>query len=518
MKRIRISLRPAGIWMGAFLLAEALAFPAISPSQPLAQGQNKFVGNIISTGLAIRPDFATYWNQVTAENAGKWGSVESAPGVYNWTGLDNIYNYAVSHGFPYKHHNLIWGSQQPGFMTGLDSASQYQEIENWFINCGSRYPQAKFWDVVNEPLHAPPSYKNALGGDGVTGWDWVIKAFRLARLWLAAGAKLHLNEYSVINDNAANANFLQIINLLKTRGLIDGIGVQGHHFEIDGGASTSTMQNNLNNLAATGLPIYITELDINQQSDSVQLQRYQTFFPVLYGHPGVYGITLWGYAQNEVWRPYTHLVLTGGAERPALKWLRKYLATPLQPLLVSPVGTVGEPRNAVLRWRPSALAASYRIQVSTNTIFTAVLVDSAVADTILRLNPLAANSTFYWRASASNDSGVSPYSVTGSFGTGNQIVGVEAAGGLPGEFRLSQNYPNPFNPATQIGYAVPERSRVSLRVYDVLGKEVATLFDGVRPAGEYVAEFNGKGLSSGIYFYRLVSGRFVETKKLVLMK
>ncbi len=500
------------------LFAALILLHSLSAAQPLAQGQKKFVGNIIRTSFAVRPDFLSYWNQVTAENAGKWGSVESSPGVYNWTDLDNTYNYAIAHSLPYKHHNLIWGQQQPGFMTGLDSASQYQEIENWIHEVGSRYPLARFCDVVNEPLHAPPSYKNALGGDGVTGWDWVIKAFQLARRWLSSATKLHLNEYSVINDNSANASFLQVVNLLKTRGLIDGIGVQGHYFEIDGGASTLTLQTNLDNLAATGLPVYITELDINQQSDSVQLQRYQTIFPVLYGHPGVYGITLWGYWQNEVWRPYTYVQNTNLSERPALRWLRKYLATPVQPLLVSPIGTTGEPRNAVLRWHPSPLAASYRLQVASDSRFLTVLVDSTVADTLLRVNPLDPLTTFYWRANASNDSGVSPYTSTKSFTTGDQIVGVDVAQQLPSAFRLSQNFPNPFNPSTQIAYAVPERSRITLRVYDLLGKEVATLFDGIRPAGEYVAVFHGNGLASGVYFYRLEAGGFTETRKLVMMK
>jgi endo-1,4-beta-xylanase len=154
-----------------------------------------------------------------------------------------------------------------------------------------------FCDVVNEPLHAPPSYKNALGGNGTTGWDWMIKAFELARQYLSPHTELHLNEYSVINDGSANARYIQIINLLKDRGLIDGIGVQGHNFEVNGGASMTTLHNNLNNLAATGLPIYITEFDINEQNDNTQLQRYQTIFPVLFEHPGVYGITLWGYVQ-----------------------------------------------------------------------------------------------------------------------------------------------------------------------------------------------------------------------------
>jgi len=88
----------------------------------------------------------------------------------------------------------------------------------------------------------------------------------------------------------------------------------------------------------------------------------------------------------------------------------------------------------------------------------------------------------------------------------------------PTDFLLSQNYPNPFNPTTSIQYAVSNRQFVSLKVYDVLGNEVATLVNEEKPGGSYEIEFNGDGLTSGIYFYQLKAGSFVETKKMVLLK
>jgi len=246
--------RPAMIGLVFFLIA---LVSAQSFSQPLAYGKSKFLGNIVNNGNSIRSDFSNYWNQVTPENAGKWGSVQTGPGVYNWTELDKIYNYAVTKGFPYKHHNLIWGSQYPGWILSLDSASLRQEIVNWIMKTGQRYPNADFCDVVNEPLHTPlPAiFKTALGGNGTTGWDWVINAFQLARQYWSPKTKLLINEYSVINDPNANAQYLQIINLLKARGLIDGIGVQAHYFEIDGGALPSVLKKNLDSLTATGLPV-----------------------------------------------------------------------------------------------------------------------------------------------------------------------------------------------------------------------------------------------------------------------
>ena len=85
-------------------------------------------------------------------------------------------------------------------------------------------------------------------------------------------------------------------------------------------------------------------------------------------------------------------------------------------------------------------------------------------------------------------------------------------------FRLLQNYPNPFNPATAIEYQIPELSFVTIKIYNVLGKEVATLVNEEKPAGFYNFEFDASSLTSGIYFCRLQAGSFVATKKMVLMK
>jgi hypothetical protein len=89
---------------------------------------------------------------------------------------------------------------------------------------------------------------------------------------------------------------------------------------------------------------------------------------------------------------------------------------------------------------------------------------------------------------------------------------------IPNEYSLSQNYPNPFNPTTQISYSLPKTGYVSLKVFNTIGEVVATLVDGMQNAGSYVATFEAKQLSSGIYFYQLQSDNVSVSKKLVLMK
>jgi hypothetical protein len=95
---------------------------------------------------------------------------------------------------------------------------------------------------------------------------------------------------------------------------------------------------------------------------------------------------------------------------------------------------------------------------------------------------------------------------------------IEVDAGVPTQFALEQNYPNPFNPTTMIRYELPVASTVSLKVYDVLGREVATLVNERQEAGAYSVAFNANALSSGIYFYRLQAGNFISTKKMMLVK
>ena len=97
-------------------------------------------------------------------------------------------------------------------------------------------------------------------------------------------------------------------------------------------------------------------------------------------------------------------------------------------------------------------------------------------------------------------------------------VGVEAEGTLPTEYALEQNYPNPFNPGTKISWQSPVGSQQTLKIYDVLGNEVATLVDEYKPAGKYEVEFSAASLPSGVYFYQLKAGEFISVKKMILLK
>jgi hypothetical protein len=94
----------------------------------------------------------------------------------------------------------------------------------------------------------------------------------------------------------------------------------------------------------------------------------------------------------------------------------------------------------------------------------------------------------------------------------------DASSGLPAVYRLEQNYPNPFNPSTTIQFALPQRNSVTLKIFNVLGREVAILVNEEMAAGVHKIVFDAKRLASGMYFYRLQAGNFWQVKRLILMK
>lgn len=296
---------------------------AVTAHAQMAKNANKFVGNITTRG-AVRSDFLTWWNQITPENESKWGSVEGTRDVMRWTGVDNVKNFAETNKIPWKFHTLVWGSQYPSWITGLSQADQLAEITEWYDAAASRYPDVNMIDVVNEayPSHAPAPFKNALGGDGTTGYDWIIKSFQMARQrW--PRAILIYNDYNNIEWNSEVNWTPTMITTIKNAGApVSAIGCQAHDaYRI----AAATLKSNIDKLAATGLPIFITEFDIPDANDATQLATMQDKFPVFWNHPKVVGITYWGYVVGSTWKTGTGLLNTNGTERPALTWLRNYV-------------------------------------------------------------------------------------------------------------------------------------------------------------------------------------------------
>jgi GH35 family endo-1,4-beta-xylanase len=178
----------------------------------------------------------------------------------------------------------------------------------------TRYSGADFVDVVNEPLHAPSNCRDALGGSGSTGWDWVKTIFTEAKSHFS-GPKLLINEYGIINDAGATGRYVGIVNVIK--GLCDGIGIQCHQFNINDLAA-ATAQSNLNSLAVTGLLIYVPEMDANAGSEAGQAVIFQRIFLILWKHTAVKRIPLWCSIVGTTWKDGTGIVDQSGRERQAM--------------------------------------------------------------------------------------------------------------------------------------------------------------------------------------------------------
>jgi endo-1,4-beta-xylanase len=281
----------------------------------------KFVGNIDTNGR-IRDDFSKYWNQFSPENAGKWGSVQgSNQTTFNWNSLDTMYKYANDNKITFKQHCFVWGSQQPNWVNDSNGEAA---VKNWISNFCQRYPNTKIIDVVNEPPpHTTPKYKNGIGGDGTSGWDWIANAFKWARESCPTQV-LVLNDYNNDELSSDAKHTSDIVNAIKKVGApINAVGCQTHGASNTGSASLKT---NIDTIVKnTGLPVYITEYDIAQANDQTQLQRYQDHIQMFWNHPDIKGITIWGYIVGSTWVANTGIMQSSGTMRPAMTWLMDFL-------------------------------------------------------------------------------------------------------------------------------------------------------------------------------------------------
>ncbi|MBN2340421.1 MAG: endo-1,4-beta-xylanase [Deltaproteobacteria bacterium] len=292
----------------------------------------KFVGNI-TTSYSHSVDydgmtFSDYWDQITPENAGKWGSVEPvAGGARNWAALDSIYAYTEDHNIIFKEHAFIWGSQQPNNAGIL----QESDVKSWMTEFCTRYPNTRLVDVVNEPPpHTTPAFAENIGGETNSTWQWITNAF----LWAneaCPNAILILNDYNNIEWSGDNQHFIDIVNTIKSAGApIDAIGAQSH--DLDHSAVTFTnVQTLLNKLHNdTALPVYITEMDISTADDAAQLAMYQEYMPVFLDTDWIRGITIWGWIYGQTWSmaPDSGLVRDGNS-RSAMTWLMNELGRPV---------------------------------------------------------------------------------------------------------------------------------------------------------------------------------------------
>jgi len=315
------------------LCAGVALLSAVSNAQ-LAKGANKFVGNITQVGSGSPPtQFTDLWNQATAENGCKWGSVENPRGTYNFGACDVAYNWAKNNGRQFKFHALLWGSQYPTYLESLNEADTKTAITNWFNAVQKHFPNIQMIDVVNEAIrtgtnqyhsnYQKTKIREALGGDN-NDYKFITTAFQMAReRW--PNAILIYNDYNTfqwqINEGIA------LVKQIKSAGApVDAYGQQAHDLTDMDVTSFKAALKKIHD--GVGIPLVVTEYDIGTDDDAKQKQRYQEQITEFMNADYVIGITLWGYIYGQTWTTNGNSgIIKNGTDRPAMTWLRSFLAS-----------------------------------------------------------------------------------------------------------------------------------------------------------------------------------------------
>jgi hypothetical protein len=197
------------------------------------------------------------------------------------------------------------------------------------------------------------------------------------------------------------------------------------------------------------------------------------------------------------------------------------MAPPAVQLFMPANDSTGTPRRPRFVWVAAQDAISYNLRISTADNFIGLddYIYTGIQNTLLELPvDLAFNTPYFWRVQAVNSGGVGPWSPTWKFTVQRVPVSLNEDAEVPVEFVLKQNYPNPFNPTTRIEFGLPETATVSMKVYDVMGRPVATLMNDVKQRGYHTVDFDATGLPSGMYFVRVLTGNQARSIKITLLK
>ncbi len=526
-----------------FYIGCLLSYPHVGfPSDPAVPGQSpvvapnggnliKFHMNSMSPGNNMKPQFTVnIAASAAAYNAAAPGaardSVDTHPVVRFNGNLIAQLNWAKRQGFTFRGHTLVWHSQTPGtsfFRSGYTNSGTRLSKEKMTARLDNYIKEVirllhEGWpglltamDVVNEAV-------NDNGADRTTDSEWYVtfgdnsylmKAFEFTRKWTVAYGetqiKLYYNDYNTHNSNKANG-IVRICTPIFQAGYLDGIGMQDH----DALATPIAAQwiASYNKFDPICTEMAVTELDVNPGSGTptpailtAQANQYAMLFKCFVersyrsGRGKIISVSKDGLndqyafvANASLWdnrnqcKPAFYASVNVGINYNALD------------SLIAHADTLHESEYTAASWANFAAAL-------------------ASAQTAMARNYSASVSAADALGEAKDNLSAA------SEGLVKITTGVTALeGNTPKVFSLSQNYPNPFNPMTQISYSIPQRGYLSLKVYNLRGEEVATIFEGVQLAGNHVVSFNGAELASGVYIYQLKANNFMEAKRLILLR
>jgi endo-1,4-beta-xylanase len=318
---------------------------SIANATPAASGLNKWFGGSLGIDAHMGPpDWTSVFNWGFAIDLGHWYEWEPSQGQFRGIYVQNELNFlgSQSPAAQYEIATVLWGyydtptNNEPSWMAALPAAQQVQEFINALQFLSGLLPPGSKVNLIAEPIHTNMStVAEALGGTGATGYDGFINAVKLARQYMPK-LLIGVIDFNIeTNDNqswdpGATTRFINLINILKSNGASpDYISCEGDFLENISAADLTTA---MNKLGATGLPIEISQLDIESGAagdDASQLAALQKVFIPLWQSPYVIGIGYFatdpisqsnypGHANDNLWR-YDE------SHRPALDWLLSYI-------------------------------------------------------------------------------------------------------------------------------------------------------------------------------------------------
>ncbi len=445
-------------------------------------------------------------------------------------------NWAKRQGFTFRGHTLVWHNQTPGtafFRSGytttgarLTKDKMKERLENYIEEVMRILHEGwpgllSAYDVVNEAIDDNTGAVRTTGNEWYTTFgdsSYIMDAFEFARkytqLYGENQIKLYYNDYNTENPVKADG-IVRLLTPIYQAGYLDGIGMQEHN-----SLTTPTAQafiDSYNKFYPICNEMAVTELDVTTGSANPssavlaqQANQYGQLFKCFVersyfsGRGKIINVTkdglndAWTFKTNQsssLWdskdqcKPAFYAAANVGIDYNTLDSLISYSDTLKESDYTSASWL---DFTTALTSAKNAMSQEYSVSVSASDAL------GGAMDTLE-----SALSSLVKTATAINSSDVQE----------------------PTAFYLSQNFPNPFNPSTSISYQLPVASHVILKIYDVLGREVATLVNGIKPAGKYSIVFDGSKLSSGIYIYRiaihsdrLAADSFISTKKMIILK
>lgn len=249
----------------------------------------------------IRAEFGS----VTPENSMKWDATESSRGSFNFGNADALVNFATTNGKLIRGHTLVWHSQLPGWVSNINSASELTTvIQNHVATVAGRFKgKIDHWDVVNEVFEENGTFRNSVFYR-LLGEQFIDIAFKAAKA-ADPNAKLYINDYNLDYAGSKINAMISLIGRLKSRGVpIDGVGTQAH---LIAGNSINSVPAQIRALAATGLDVALTEIDIRIRKPvtsallTQQATDYATIIKACVDTPKCVGATVWGVSDRNSW-------------------------------------------------------------------------------------------------------------------------------------------------------------------------------------------------------------------------